>query len=569
VRASVSSLSDKHLCSSRQSSMPPQSTPLVAQSDTACSPQADTQQPLHSAEPTLHATAAAVRPVTALADESPMGVVQPNSTGLLPVDDALLQLVLQTLSESSLEQLQQHQQRQQQEQQTQQQEAMERQLALQLLAHSSLHQMHRQVEAEQSQQQGDLQATQAHEAMLQALAEAALAGLSQERQQQEEQQKLLQQQQEVYEQQQQLLQQQSAVRDALEQQQQWHQAQQQQQLFAEQQKLILQQQAMLAALQQQQQQQESLGPNTRGVHMQTQAQAGSDPGTWGQEDTVSEGLRGPVQQYGNGILPLRGTVYSSTQQPVQDPASPPSLSSVPQHTPAAAAVVQAAVEAAEAAGAQVPPPAGATGIHTKPWEIVNATIPELLDTQDAILPPSAEAAPCSGHSASLSLLPPGWHQSAGSDSQHPTQPVPLRAAQVIEAAADSVQTAGMPQSLAPQAYYLIPASAYINGALPMPLPAALPQHASPAQTLPLMPMDLQAAPQVKLSSTVSAPPNVHMLQQQQQQIEVEDEIVQLPRAGQDGALSDGNRSKLHKEAVDGEVAVKPALAGSIDQGRYC
>ena len=229
--------------------------------------------------------------------------VQPDGTGLSPLDDALLQLVLQTLTESSLEQIQQHQQYQQQQQQQLQQEAIEqqrqqqqqlqhleeeaikRQFALQLLAQSSLQQLQscsadagtqirsevsaseapgalqgqtglQDLNAEQSMQQLGVSASEAHEDLLKSLANTALTHLHQEQQQQQEQQQLLQQQQEVYEQQQRLLEQQSAVHDALLHQRQWEQAQQQQQVYAEQQKLIQQQQTMLEALQRQQQEQQ-------------------------------------------------------------------------------------------------------------------------------------------------------------------------------------------------------------------------------------------------------------------------------------------------------------------------
>ena len=209
-------------------------------------------------------------------------MLQADGSGLSPLDDALLQLVLQTLSESSLEQLQQHQQRQQQEQQAQQQEALEHQLTLQLLAQANLQEM--QGQHAHAQQQGDNQAAEPREGMLQGLAEAALAGLSQEQLQQQEQQKLLQQQQEVYEQQQLLLQQQTAVHDALLQQQQWEQAHEQQQVYAQQQQLITQQQAMLDALNKQQQQQQQMRAqqhsqqltDTREAMLQELAQAAID-----------------------------------------------------------------------------------------------------------------------------------------------------------------------------------------------------------------------------------------------------------------------------------------------------
>ena len=436
------------------------------------------QEAVAASSPAVAASSPAVAAAlpTVTPPQAAEGTLQADGSGLSPLDDALLQLVLQTLSESSLEQLQQHQQRQQQEQQAHQQDAIQQQLALQLLAQSSLQQIQKQDEYQQQEQQDEQQTSDAHEAMLQSLAEAALVGLSQEQQQQQEQQKLLEQQQAVYEQQQQLLQQQSAVHDALLQQQQWDQAHQQQQLFTEQQSLIKHQQVMLQTLQEEQQ--ESLLMLHHAV-LQTQMQLQGELDSCGGTQAVAQTMGSDVRQQSISVSPP-GVVPDppspeAQQTPIQAASSPPFPTEVSKAEAREAARLTAA--AATQAGESVSNPivsAKSAAEQTCCLDILQASTQAFTQapTQVTLRAPVAVSAqhtslplplsPCSGSTA---------------QPQQQAQALPATSAAVLAAASLLPGSAGMP-AFTPQAYYLIPASPYGHGALPMLLPApAVPQHA--------------------------------------------------------------------------------------------
>ena len=372
--------------------------------------------------------------------------LQSDGTGLLPVDDALLQLVLQTLAESSLEQVSQHQQRKQQQQQVQQQAALESQVALQLLTE----QVQKQATPEQPAQQDEQQAAAEHNPMLQTLAETALASLSHEQQHQEEQQQLLQQQQEVFEQQQLLLQQQAAVRDALVQQHQWEQAQRQEQVFAEQQRLIEQQQAMLQALQQHRQ--DSVAQHSARLQSPDQQR---------RRDVGADEPCLAAQQPGAHRVADHKDEARLTQQVAGDPPSPRSLSAQP---PAGATALPAAETAKPS-----PAAAAASSRPTDPNKKM-VTGPELaqadLSTQDV---PRV--------SSSHNRAPPSVQGTAAADTQDAMM-LPMTVLPITAPSGACL----LPSSpiTAPQAYYLIPVSAY-GGALPMLTPPPLASDPTPAQ----------------------------------------------------------------------------------------
>ena len=496
-----------------------------------------------------------------------------------PLDDALLQLVLQTLTESSLEQIQQHQQRQQQQQQQLQQEAIEqqrqqqqlqeeaieRQLALQLLAQSSLQQLQscsadagtqqrsevntseapeamqgqttlQDLSAEQSMQQLGVSTSEAHEHLLKSLTETALTSLHQEQQQQQEQQQLLQQQQEVYQQQQRLLEQQSAVHDALLQQQQWEQAQQQQQVYAEQQKLIQQQQTMLEALQlqqrqQQEQQRQHQQQQLQQQHQQQQQQqlavaackadhivcsqldrkkaATTKHPTHG-ADTTSSGTAYAVQQ--DNVDPHHLKRQSLDAQPPclaasSDPSSPPPMPAQTPPQPAlspAAAAAAATGKGAAPAAAHVPCALSAKDSHT-----------DHSSTSDSH-PGPASTAPAPGLSAAATAEPlissaPIVSQHSGASSGHsqlhPSLLTPLAAFPAL-----LLQPGAQPASL-PQAYVMVPASAYTANGLPM-LPSSFMQ---PAQQLPHLSAHAPALAEHGTRPPVAMTCSVEQQQQQQQQ----------------------------------------------------
>ena len=616
VGASVSSLASKHSgASSSQDNQPP-SDNMHTQSDMAAD--CNTKVPTTSVEHDHSCLAAA--PATE-AESSQAVVLQPDGTGLSPLDDALLQLVLQTLTESSLEQVQQHQQRQQHQQQQLQQEAIERQLALQLLAQSSLQQMQSHATQEQkhpsadvdvseaaeqllasldqvappglttqqSQAQLGVGASEAHEALLASLAQTDLAGLDQEHQQQQAQQMLLQQQQEVYEQQQQLLEQQSAVHNALLQQQQWEQAQQQQQVYAEQQKLIQQQQMMLEALQQMQQQQ------------QKQQQQATD-------DQLTEQAACPQQ------LPTQAlNAQTSAQTTFKDPASPPPLH--PQasilHVPAPAAAAAAAMEepaamAAAAAATEEAAVVAAAAAAIQEAAAVAAAARCCSNVQTAAAAASSSTAqpandPVAETAGSTQLASKlqsfakassAYNRQAGSlgleasevlssaPSQSSTSPqqTPAGHAQLAhqQSTADPDHTHFLPPvtaapvsfnpfSLQPgavpgsltQAYYLVPAAAFHGTEIPMLLPA------------PLHPLGLQHGSQMSTAlpaqSSALAEQMAHLplerQQQQQQQQKKSEGVMDMSAIPEAGNIGDAAFKPL--EASAGLV-----VASQQQQGRF-
>ena len=565
-------MSDCHSSSSKQGSHPLQSSAAAAQSDAESSPQDNIKQPQPLASDSLHFRAeSAVGSRSAQANDLAVGVLQPDGTGLSPLDDALLQLVLQTLSESSLEQVQQHQQRQQQEQQAQQQEAIERQVSLQMLAQLSLQQMQNQAGQkevqekdaierqlalrmlaqetlpqmrspdvqEPAQQQNEQQAADMHEAMLQALAETALAGLSQEQQQQQEQQKLLQQQQEVYEQQQQLLQHQSAVHDALLQQQQWEQAQQQQQVFAQQQQLIKQQQAMLQAMQQQQQ--ESLAHIS---HHTGQLEPQSMPISGSDASADEEASNFAVQQDDNAGRVQQAGASSASQAAAQDPPSPPALRLQHQQKPAA--------EAAAAADAEGPAVAytldGDTAQYNTP-ELVEVTVPASELSNTLLMPPAA-----------LLHLPTASPHEQSSAAVHPQSQVPTVTLSAAPAAAPAA-----PLASTPEAYYLIPASAFDAGlgTFPKTRPVALPRQ---THKLPPAPLEAPAAVHAQLSKPDQTPISVQMPKQQPEQSCGPDGIMHVTHGSDAWAVSGvlpQSRLDLSSGLHEGELSLAQVPEKSI------
>ena len=498
--------------------------------------------------------------------------LQPDGTGLSPLDDALIQLVLQTLTESSLEQIQQHQQRQQhQQQQLQreaieqqhrqqqqlQEEAIEQQLALQLLAESSLQQLQscpsgagtqqhskvsaseahgplqgqtmlQDMSAEQSMQQLGISASEAHEALLESLAKTALTDLHQEQQQQQEQQQLLQQQQEVYQQQQRLLEQQSAVHDALLQQRQWEQAQQQQQVYAEQQKLIQQQQTMLEALQPQQRQQQHQQEQEQQQFEQQQQQQQQQLAMAGHAvcsqldqdravrtkhpargtDRQSGGTTFEVQQDSADPHHLHSQSLNA-QSPFQptssDPSSPPPMP-VQTHTRSALSPAAAAAEEAPQPVACLPRALSAEGSHT-----------DHGSTSDS------QAAPASTACLSAAATAEPYTSSAQIISQHSdarfghNQPQSSLLSATAAFPAFLLQPSAQPASL-PQAFFMVPASAYTANGLPM-MPSSLlqPAHQWPPLLSPTVSVQAQALAQRATDAQIAVSCSVQ--QQQQQQIE--------------------------------------------------
>ena len=531
VRASVSSLASKHSRGSSSSDHNRQqpSDKMHTQSNTPADCIAHVPAATIEHDPSCLTAAPATE-----SDSSQAVVLQSDGTGLSPLDDALLQLVLQTLSESSLDQVQEHQHRQQRQQQQLQQEAIERQLALQLLAQSSLQQMHSHATLEQNRPSADVSvseaaeqllasldeaapsslsaqqsvhqvgvgASEAHEALLATLAQTALVGLDQEHQQQHAQQMLLQQQQEVYQQQQCLLEQQSAVHDALLQQQRWEQAQQQQQVYCEQQKLIQQQQVMLDALQQAQQQQQQ-----KQLQQQLQQQQCATAGR------LTEPVACPQEQLPYQVLKTQ----TSAQTTASDPPSPPPLHPQAAILPAPAAAAAAAVEevtavaaateeaAAVAASSRSAHPADGpvaeTAISTGPAGSLQSHAEASSACARQATSQGLEASKC----ISLSLPP----QLATSPQQAPASHAQLARQQstanpdhghllpTVTAGPVSfnpfqLQPGAVPGSL-PQAYYLVPAAAFPGAETPMvpptllsPLPAQsvfhMPTAALPAQS---------------------------------------------------------------------------------------
>lgn len=469
---------------------------------------------------------------------SPAVVLTPDDTGMSPLDDALLQLVLQTLTESSLEQIQEHQQRQQQGQQQRQLEAMDRQLTLQVQAQQSqqqapsgLAESHTQQQtdvsaseasaagregltqpvlngstAEQSLHQVDMSVSEAREAMLKNLAQNALTNLHHEQQQQQEQQQLLQQQEEVYEQQQCLLEQQSAVYDALLQQQQWELAQQQQQVYAEQQKLIEQQQSMLEALQQQQQLavaayqagQEASKLDHNGAMCMKHGTGASDKAPCEQRSPDPHDT--PDQSF---------SAQPPSQPTLSDPSSPPpmpaqrSAHDQPAQSPA---TLPAHAEAATQAAPHLPCSQPGEGLH-----INHSDTPH---PQTAPGYPSAAASTAAARSAITGEQPPtsrtqlvSQHSDASSGHSNLQPSVPATSAALHSLL---LQPWAQPGPL-PQAYFLIPASEYQASGL-LVLPATL---LSPVPALPpaaYAPISAQHAIDAQLPAAVS---QVHHEQQQQ------------------------------------------------------
>ena len=123
-----------------------------------------------------------------------------DNAGMSALDDALLQLVLQALSEISLGQIQHHQQEVQQQQQQAQQDANAQQLALQLVAQSSLAFTQQQAIAQELQQQAIAQETQ-QQAIAQELQQQAIAQETQQQAIAQQQAKMLHQQQQEQQQQ--------------------------------------------------------------------------------------------------------------------------------------------------------------------------------------------------------------------------------------------------------------------------------------------------------------------------------------------------------------------------------
>ncbi len=508
---------------------------------------------------TLPAVAASLPAVGS--PQAAVGALQADGSGLSPLDDALLQLVLQTLSESSLEQLQQHQQQQQQEQVAHQQDAIQQQLALQLLAQSSLQQIQKQDEDQQQQQQDNRQSSNAHEAMLQSLAEAALAGLSQEQQQQQEQQKLLEQQQAVYEQQQQLLQQQSAVHDALLQQQQWDQAHQQQQLFTEQQRLINHQQAMLQTLQEEQQ--ESLLMSHHAV-LQAQMQLEAEPDSCGGTQAIAQTMGSNVRQQSISVSPP-GVVPDppspeAQQTPIQAASAPPlptGVSEAEAHGAARLAAAAAAAAAAQAGESVSNPIVSAKSAaeqtccldvnHASTQALTQATLnaPVAVSAQHTSLPPPL--IPCSESTA---------------QPQQQAQALPATSAAVFAAASLLPGSAGMP-AFTPQAYYLIPASAYGHGALPMLLPAAaaaaVPQHA-PHLTFVSVQQESPAALEAQLPAET---PNQRM-HEHSQQGGMQGGDSPEPQADTEVILA-----AVQQQGSEPDAKTRPNVGSGLEGGKQC
>ncbi|KAL0020040.1 hypothetical protein WJX77_006948 [Trebouxia sp. C0004] len=596
VRASVISQTVKHSSNSSSryhSSQPPQSVMHSTGLDMADSPQAVTKQSPAQAGERLHATAqpelypvtahmdapvvsasqraadamqnavglqaAVAAPLSAVASpQAAVGVLHTDGSGVSPLDDALLQLVLQTLSESSLEQLQQHQQRQQQEQQVHQQDAIRQQLALQLLAQSSLQQIQKQDEDEQQQQQDNQQPSDAHEAMLQSLAEAALAGLSQEQQQQQEQQKLLEQQQAVYEQQQQLLQQQSAVHDALLQQQQWEQAHQQQQLFTEQQRLIKHQQAMLQTLQAEQQ--ESSLMSHQAV-LQTQMQLQGELDSCAGSRAVAQAMKSDVQQQSAtvtspGVIPDPPSPEAQ-QTPSQAASAPPFPTGVREAE--AEKAVRHSAAAAQAADSVSNPTVSATSAAEMALDMDQASMQAPIQA----LTQARTQAMLKEHVAVLaqytSLPPPSSPCSESTaPPQQQAQALPANSAAVLAAASLLPGSAGMP-AFTPQAYYLIPASAYDHGALPMLLPAtAVPQHAPHLTFVPMQ----QESPAVLEAQLPAETPNQHMHEHPQQTgMQVGDPLE--PQADRELMLA-----ALEQQGSECETKLQPTVGCGLEGGLH-
>ncbi len=490
--------------------------------------------------------------------QAAVGALQADGSGLSPLDDALLQLVLQTLSESSLEQLQQHQQRQQQEQQAHQQDAIQQQLALQLLAQSSLQQIQKQDEEQQQQQQDEQQSSDAHEAMLQSLAEAALAGLSQEQQQQQEQQKLLEQQQAVYEQQQQLLQQQSAVHGALLQQQQWDRAHQQQQLFTEQQRLINHQQAMLQTLQEEQQ--ESLLMSHHAVlqtQMQLQGELDSCTGT----QAVAQTMGSDVQQQSASV---------SSPGVVPDPPSP-EAQQTPIQAASAPCLPTGVCEAEADEAARLSAAAAAQAADSVSNPIVSASSAAemtcCLDVDQASTLAPTQALTQATLNASVAVsaqhtsLPPPLSPCSESiaQPQQQTQALPTTSAAVLAAASLLPGSAGMP-AFTPQAYYLIPASAYGHGALPMLLPAAaVPQHAPHLTLVPVQ----QESPAALEAQLPAENPNQHMREHPQQGGMQGGDPLE-PQADREVLLA-----AVEQQGSEPDAKTRPIVGSGLEGGKQC
>ena len=501
------------------------------------------------------AVAAALPTVTP--PQAAVGALQTDGSGLSPLDDALLQLVLQTLSESSLEQLQQHQQRQQQEQQAHQQDAIQQQLALQLLAQSSLQQVQKQDKYQQQEQQDEQQTSDAHEAMLQSLAEAALVGFNQEQQQQQEQQKLLEQQQAVYEQQQQLLQQQSAVHDALLQQQQWDQAHQQQQLFTEQQRLIKHQQAMLQTLQEEQQ--ESLLMSHH-VVLQTQMQLQGELDNCAGTQAVAKTSGAAIQQQSASVSP---------PGIVPDPPSPEAqqtriqaASAPPLPTGVSEAVVDEVAHFTAAAAAQAgesvsSPIASAKSAAEQTCCLDVKQVPTQASTQATL---NAHVAVSAQHT-SLPPPPSPCSERTAQPKQQ-AQALPATSAAVLAAASLLPGSAGMP-AFTPQAYYLIPASAYGHSALPMLLPAAaaaaaVPQHAPHLTFVP----EQQQSPAALEARMPAETPDHHMREHPQQGgMQGGDPLD--PQADREVVLA-----AVNQKGSESEIKLRPAVGHDLEDGMY-
>lgn len=531
MRASVHSIASKHSTQSSTGNRSSRSISIAAQPDSPAAPGVLQQ------EPTKLLPAVTANPGPAAV------VLQPDGTGISPLDDALLQLVLQTLTESSLEQIQQHQQRQQQHQQLQH-EAIERQLALQLLSLSPLReapscyagtrgpQCSRAsaseapaavlegvtqpelsgLNNEHSQQQVGVSACEAHEALLESLAQTALANLHQEQQQQQEQQQLLQQQQEVYEQQQCLLEQQSAVHDALLQQQQWEQAQQQQQVYAEQHQLIQQQQTMLEASQQQQLA-VAAGRTVQSVSSQLDRnRAVCMTNGSGESDRAPHDMSVGAQQHSpdpHDTPDASPTAQPASQPPFTDPSSPPSMRAQPSAQPT---LVPAAIAASSEATQAAPPhlPCSPPAEESCPEHSGTAHPPAAPAYQSAAArPTAARSAAEEPHPSTTQLISQHRHASSAHNMLQP----PVLAAQ---AAFHSFlpQPGAQPGPL-PQAYYLIPASAYQASGLPVLPTTFLPPV--PAHQLPAVPLAAHVSESTQHAIDAQLPAAHPQGQQQQQQ----------------------------------------------------
>ena len=143
--------------------------------------------------------------------------------------------------------------------------------------------------------------------------------------------------------------------------------------------------------------------------------------------------------------------------------------------------------------------------------------------------------------------------------QQQAQALPPTSAAVLAAASLLPGSAGTP-AFTPQAYYLIPASAYGHGALPMLLPAAaVPQHSPHLTFVPVQ----QKSPAALEAQLPAEDPNQHMHGHMQQAgMQVGDSLE--PQADREVMLA-----AVEQQGSEPDAKMQPIVGSGLEGGKQC